>query len=318
MTIKLTWLPAVIAVATLGVAHQSLAETTDQLCAKGPDVRRIEIKLSNGGDLPCKVVYRPDVDSDTLGIVSWQDIPSLDACVAQAQEVVDRLTVEGWTCAEAAQTATQAGNQGSGSVSELSDRNPPLFARAEDIRIEENPNVDGPALPSEVSPSLVQGEDKVDQGEFDEPARFVENPDIAPPSEDLASLIENDLDQLDTTLDGILEAKIAGYGDVNADDIDDALVLYTFTSPQPAYRQFLAIYTFDGEIYQLTATRPVSGNVSATMGAQIETIDQGVIHLSVQAFEPGDASCCPTGTRRLAIALRELDLVEIDADVPTR
>ena len=75
---------------------------------------------------------------------------------------------------------------------------------------------------------------------------------------------------------------------------------------------------FDGETYQLTTTKPVGGTISATMGARVVAIDQGIIHLVLDAYEPGDASCCPSGTRHHALALRELDLVEIDGDAPTR
>lgn len=316
MTMSAPLLAAVSTVATMAVIQQSLAETTDQLCAKGADVRRIEIRFADGtGRLPCKVIYRPEAESDTLGIVSWQNIPNLDACVAQANEVIDRLTVEGWTCAE----TSFAGNEEGVSVAELLDRELTTSVQLEETGVEENPSPEGAAvLPLETAPAIDEDEGDVFQEEGEEPARFTDNPDIAPPSEGLASLVRNDLGQLDTTLDGALEAKIAGYGDVNADDIDDALVLYTYTSPQPAYRQFLAIYAFDGETYQLTATKPVSGNISATMDARVEAIDQGVIHLTLQAFEPGDTSCCPSGTRHLALALRELDLVEIDADAPTR
>lgn len=311
MTMTTPLMAAVSTVAALMAAQQTLADTaTDHRCAKGTDVRRIEIRFADDtGSVPCKVIYRPESESDTLGSVSWQDIPSLAACEAQANEVIERLTVEGWTCA----VDQQEGDR----TAELADQDSAPDAKLDEIRAEKNPNVDGAVLPSEISPAGDGDEGNV-VPDADEPARFIDNPDVAPPSEDLASLIRDDLDQLDTTLDGVLEAKIAGYGDLNADDIDDALVLYTYSSPQPAYRQFLAAYMFDDESYQLTATKPVGGHINATKDARVEAIDGGVIHLTLQAFEPGDASCCPSGTRRLALALRDLDLVEIDADVPTR
>lgn len=315
MTMTTSLLAAVSTVTALALIQQALADTaTDQRCAKGSDVRRIEIRFADGASrVPCKVIYRPEGESDTLGIVSWQNIPSLAACEAQANEVTERLTVEGWTCAE----APNADGDDGGSVTVLVDQDSAPNAGADQIRTGQTSNVDGAALPAEL-PAAAEGDDGKLAQEEDEPARFIDNPDIAPPPVDLASLVKSDLAQLDTTLDGVLEAKIAGYGDLNADEIDDALVLYTYSSPQPAYRQFLAIYVFDSETYQLTATKPVSGNISATMDAGIEAIDQGVIHLTLRAFEPGDTSCCPSGTRHLALALRELDLVEIDADVPTR
>ncbi len=282
--------------------QQALAETTDQRCAKGDDIRRIEIRFAGDPDrVPCKVIYRPETESDTLGIISWQNIPNLAACEAQANEVVERLTVEGWVCTG----GQQEDDTEIGEVATLFEQDTLSEAEAALEPADSAP------------PPAAGGSEGNDVRNLDEPARFIDNPGIAPPSEDLISLIKSDLEELDTTLDGILEGEIAGYGDLNADDIDDALVLYTYMSPQPAYRQFLAIYLFDGETYQLAATKPVSGTISATMGARIETIDQGVIHLILDAFEPGDASCCPTGARRYALALRELDLIEIDTGAPT-
>ncbi len=301
MTMTTRWLAIGCIVAPWAIAQPARAEATDQRCAKGADIRRIEIRFaSDQGGVPCKVVYRPEVESDTLGIISWQNIPSLAACEAQANEVVERLTAEGWTCTADRQTDEVE------NVAELLE---PVAAPVTELIRELNGAAQPPAAGGDES-TAVRGDD--------EPARLIDNPNIAPPPEDLASLIKDDLDQLDTTLDGVLEAEIAGYGDLNADDIDDALVLYTFTSPQPAYRQTLAVYMFDGETFQLTATKPVGGTPSATMGARVAAIDQGIIHLVLDAFEPGDAACCPSGTRLQALALRELDLVEIDVDAPTR
>lgn len=266
-------------------------------CGKGSDVRRIEIRFENeDGDLPCRVIYRPEFESDTIGTVSWRDIADLEICRAQAGEVVGRLTGEGWNC------SLETGDAGSaGHDIQTADLNEPEVQQPDNL--------------GETSDRLLQvTPDAVD----DEPAEFIDNPEIAPPSADLVVLINDDLKRLDATVDGKLEAKIADYGDLNADEIEDALVLFSYTSPQPAFRQFLAAYLFDGETYQLTATKPVGGSTHATRHAKVEHIDQGVIHLSLEAFEPGDASCCPTGTRQIALALRNLDLVDVDRNAPTR
>jgi len=289
--------------------HAWADDTSDHRCVNGADIRLIEVRFTDpDGGLPCKVIYRPEAEDDNLGIVSWQDIASVPACHAQAHEVIDRLTDEGWTC-------TKDERPFDATVVALT-----APVGADDVSIEET-DVEIPSGPvSEVPIARVQpqGDDDDVVQEVDEPAKFLRNPDISPPPSTLVSLIRQDLKQLDTTLDGLLEAMIAGYGDLNDDAIDDALVLYTYNSPQPAYRQFLAAYVFDGETYQLTATKSVSGNISATMDAQVDTIDRGVIHLTLKAFEPGDASCCPSGTRDLALTLSDLELVEVDAETPTR
>ncbi|MEM9628252.1 MAG: hypothetical protein AAGA21_18615 [Pseudomonadota bacterium] len=301
-------------VALAATQQQPLAETAvDQRCAKGADVRRIEIRFANdSGSLPCRVIYRSESENDTLGISSWRDISNLAACEARANQVVERLTDEGWTCA-----ADLSAGKTRLDLAERLDRSDEPAVGLEAAGIDHDQGVDSAALP--LNSQLAADQVAPDAGqEEDPPTRLINNPDIAPPPDELTASIEDDLNHLDITLDGLLEAQIAGYGDLNADDIDDALVLYTYTSPQPAFRQFLAIYMLDDGGYQLIATKPVAGSISATTDARIEAIDQGVIHLALQAYNPGDASCCPTGRKQLALTLRDLELVEIDADAPTR
>ncbi len=293
---------AVAGLLLLAAASPSQAQSPlDRRCTSGDDVRRIEIRFADDQDsLPCRVIYRPEAESDTVGIVSWRGIRDLGTCEAQAREIVDRLTDEGWTCtSEDPEDATSPEN-----LSEAALREPDGTGDEPSGTTEPEPlaTIEGPP-PSE---------------DLDPPARLVDNPDLPDPPTDLAAMIEQDLARLDTTLDGALEAQLAGHGDVNDDDLDDALVIYTYISPQPAHRQFLAVYLFDGETYRLSATRSVGGNVNGTTGARVEAVDRGVIHLSLQAFEPGDDACCPSGRRVLALALRDLDLVEINSEAPTR
>jgi len=306
-------------------------------CTNGADIRLVEVRFANPeGDLPCKVIYRPAIESNTVGIVSWQGIDSLEACKARVDEVINRLTSEGWDCtaqqnqidAAISQTDADEGDEGEAIApppdfaienKEASLGAAPLLPR--DVEQSPSPSspFDAPAeVPVDVPDEIPIKEDGGRTNEFDETARFVDNLGLPAPTDDLVDMIEDDLAGLDTTLDGRLVARIAGYGDLNDDAIEDALVLYTFTSPQPAYRQFLMAYIFDGETYQLTAVKPISGNVSATKSARIEMIEGGVIHIKLQAFEPGDVSCCPSGTRDLALVLRELELIDIDANVPSR
>lgn len=308
-----------------GASGQAFAET-DQRCVKGDDIRRIEIRFADAaGNLPCKVIYRPESESDNVGIVSWQDLPTVAACTAQAEEVVQRLAVEGWACSLDLQDASIEDDPKL-LTSEFEAEIDTAEVDQADATVLEAQSADIVELPFAATDDATESVNLPDSDtetgfqleEFDEPATLIDNPDIPAPSDQLVALIEDNLEELDTTLDGILEAKVVGYGDMNEDDIEDALTMFTFESPQPAYRQFLAVYAFDGETYQLIATEPVGGRVSATMDARVEAIDRGVVHLVLEAFEPGDAACCPSGTRRLALTLRELDLVEIDADVPSR
>ncbi|MGI9436686.1 MAG: hypothetical protein ACR2Q4_17970 [Geminicoccaceae bacterium] len=280
------------------VSFASVAASEENYrCGKGDDIRRIEIRFeSEDGDLPCRVIYRPEFESDTIGTVSWRGIADVEICKAQATEVVDRLTGEGWVCSKESGPSEPQGE----------------FVQTADLG----------GLANQAPGEQRQTPDQPIEGGFETDevgsAELLDNPDLAAPSADLVALINADLGRLDATVDGKLEGQIANYGDLNADDIEDALVLFSYTSPQPAHRQFLAAYLFDGESYQLAATKPVGGSAYATMQAKVEQVDQGVVHLSLAAFEPGDPSCCPSGTRELALVLRNLDLVQVDSNAPTR
>lgn len=265
----------------------------DYQCGKGEDIRRIEIRFEDSsGQLPCRVIYRPETENDTVGTVSWRNMAALEQCQAQAKQVVDRLTSEGWTCAiddERAHISSEA-----------------LVAKAVEAKADVNAENTNPSAGNQ--PAV----------EVETPAGLLDNPDIVAPPPMLTALINEDLAKLDATLDGNVQAKIVAFDDLNADDIEDALVLLTYASPQPAYRQFLAAYLFDGEAYQLMATKPIAGSSSDTMNATIDDIDQGIIQVTLQSYEPGDDFCCPSGVRQMFLALRNLDLIEIDRSAPTR
>jgi hypothetical protein len=284
-----------IASAALLVVLPARSEPPDDYqCGKGEDVRRIEIRFEDeDNQLPCRVIYRPETENQSVGTVSWRGIETLESCQTQTQEVVDRLIAEGWNCAVLSKPS-------------------PSPTEASDV-------LDA-AVDAETT--FLETED-ADQASDDEHALeataiLIENPSLGEPPAGLVTLIKQDLAKLDKTLDGALQAQLAAYSDLNADDVADALVLYTYVSPQPAYRQFLAAYLFDGETYQLTTTKPIASSSMDTKNATIDKIDQGIIQIRLQAFEPGDESCCPSGVREITLALRNLELVEIDQSAPIR
>ncbi len=280
------------------VLSSARAEPSDDYqCGKGADIRRIEIRFEDEIDqLPCRVIYRPETENQSVGTVSWRGISTLENCQTQARLVVDRLIAEGWSCAI---------------LSEAPENEAP-----EPEVIEAAVDAGAAVLGAEGNKEKADREEV--ENEIDEPAVLLENPSLGAPPPGLVTLIEQNLDKLDLTLDGTLQAQIAGFSDLNADDIADALVLYTFISPQPAYRQFLAAYLSDGETYQLTSTKPIASSSMDTKNAKIDKIDQGIIKVKLDAFEPGDQSCCPSGVRELSLALRDLELVEIDQSAPIR
>lgn len=256
---------------------------TDDAGTDHGGARLIEVLFSNlEAEQPCKVIYRPESESDTLGTVAWQNLNSVDICTAKANEVIEKLIDEGWSC-----TTTRKAE----AVVTLTIPDPAAI----------EPEAPPPAL-----------------AEINQPTNLSVYPDLDQPSDELLALVDADLGSLEARLDGKLDATIAGYGDLNDDGIDDVLVLFTYQSPKPAHRQFLAAYMHDGETFRLSATKPIGSYAGDTTDAKVEAIDHGVVHLTLQSFEPGDASCCPSGRQTLALALQDLEFVEIDANGPTR
>lgn len=290
------WLQATLIASMMSAVVSSVAlaqSAEDYLCGKEEDIRRIEIRFEDdSGQLPCRVVYRPETESDSVGTVSWRGINRVDECKAQALQVVERLTAEGWSCAFVDHKA----KIGDPKVIEVN-----LTAKTT-IPTDDEQTIGAGLADEEFSPEPV----------------LLENPDLEPPSPELAFAVEEDLAKLAATLDGRLEAKIISYEDLNTDGISDALTVLTYASPQPAYRQFLTAYFFDGEAYQLAATRLIASSSTDTLNAALDEVDQGIIKLSLEAYRPGDKSCCPSGVEQLSLALRGLELVEIDKKVLTR
>ena len=276
-------------------SHAMAQSGEDYLCGKDEDIRRIEIRFEdNTGQLPCRVVYRPETESDSVGTVSWRGIKKVEECKAQALQVVERLTAEGWSCAFVDNNEAKASP--SAEVIEVN-----LTAKTTIPTDDARP----------ISRSLTEEETTADPV-------LLNSPNLNAPSTALTSAVETDLAKLATTLDGRLEAEIISYEDLNTDGLSDALAVLTYTSPQPAYRQFLTAYLSDGEAYQLTATRLIASSSTDTLNAALDDVDQGVIRLSLEAYRPGDESCCPSGVEQLSLALQGLELVEIKERTLTR
>ncbi len=283
----------------------------DYICAKNGDVRRIEIRFANDpSQLPCEVVYRPQSGDDAVGTVSWRGIDKVDQCKAQAVQVVDRLKSEGWACTQISAPDRQDEDEPqeiiidaqSAETAEGGGRSDALAALAPD--------------PAEEQPAPIEDEVVKDDGPLI--PVLLDNPDLSTPSPKLEATIKDNLEMIAGTLDGSLEAEILAYDDLNADDIDDALIIMTYVSPQPAYRQFLTAYLFDGDDYMLAATRLIASSSTHTLTAALDTVDEGTIKLILETYQPGDETCCPSGSEPLNLALEGLELVKIDENQPLR
>ena len=129
----------------------------------------------------------------------------------------------------------------------------------------------------------------------------------------MAGIIAQNLLRLNDGVDGKFAAEIADYGDLDGDGLQDGLVFFTYESQRLGRAQFVAAYLFDGESYALAATKPLAGSDDNIHSAEIESVENGQIALRLNVLEPGDASCCPSGTRQQTLVLRGGQLVEARA-----
>lgn len=295
------------------VQAQVLEPEENYLCTKDDDVRRIEIRFKdNASQLPCRVVYRPETESGSVGTVSWRGIDKVDQCKAQALEIVERLTAESWTCVQLDEKPDPERNEMI--VARLPNKASPSISEPTD-QAASTEETEATATASLIEPDI-ENELRNDDGPLI--PVLLENPDLEAPSPELESVVKGDLDKIAQTLDGKLEAEILSYEDLNSDGAADALVVLTYRSPQPAYRQFLSAYLFDDEAYQLAATRLIASSSTDTLNAALDEVDQGMITLLLDIYMPGDDVCCPSGSRSLNLELQGLELVEINGTMLQR
>jgi hypothetical protein len=296
----------------LTVLAGSAAAREDQ-CVRGDvQVRRVEIAVQDPGrGVPCEVVYWKDTEEPGVRRVLWSAQTDADFCTRKADELTAKLTAVGWTCTsvggaaavrEAAPPSRVTGDSPAPAVAAAPAAEPAEPAPAPAAEAEPTP---APAIREALAPQTAV------------PAPEPVPTTTAPAADALAAIIEQNLARLNDGVDGSFDAMIADYGDLDGDGFQDGLVLFTYESQRLGQARFVAAYLYDGESYALAATKPLAGSDDQVLGAEIESIDAGVISLRLSVLEPGDAACCPSGVRRQALMLRNGQLIEVNAAAST-
>jgi hypothetical protein len=243
--------------------------------------------------------------------VLWSAQTDAAFCKRKAEELTAKLTAVGWTCTPADQPA---GVREAAPPTPADDSPEPAVATAPAVTA---PAVTQPA-PDPAPVAAAEPETKPAIKEALAPQQSTSPNAAAAPAENaLATIIEQNLARLNDGVDGSFDAMIADYGDLDGDGNRDGLVLFTYESQRLGQARFVAAYLFDGESYALAATKPLAGSVEQVQGAEIESIEGGVISLRLSILEPGDAACCPSGIRRQALILRNGQLIEVNASAST-
>lgn len=292
-------LTACVALTTvLTVLAGSAAAREDQCVRSDGTTRRVEVAVEDPGrGVPCEVVYWKDSEEPGVRRVLWSARTDAAFCKRKADELIGKLTAVGWACTPADEAAA---------VREAAPAAPAAPAPAAAAAASAPPvsrTTPAPVATAKAEPQIREAL-----------APPTPTSTAAPPAEAaLAAIIEQNLARLNDGVDGSFDAIIADYGDLDGDGFQDGLVLFTYESQRLGQARFVAAYLFDGKSYALAATKPLAGSEEQVQGAEIESIDEGVISLRLNVLEPGDAACCPSGIRRQALMLRNGQLIEVNA-----
>ncbi|MEM7024029.1 MAG: hypothetical protein AAF637_15775 [Pseudomonadota bacterium] len=328
----------VMACAGLALLPASFAEPAaarEDQCVRGDgQIRRVELAVQDPErGVPCEVVYWKDTEQPGVRRVLWSARTDAGFCRQKADELVAKLAAVGWTCTttEGATAAREEAQPATIARAEPPDpapdqATPPVAAEppagqqaaipapATSATPDSSPDT-GPDTSSAAPASSATASTGPQIREALAPQPSTALPSATRPGPAggaLSAIIEQNLTRLNDGVDGSFDAEIADYGDLDGDGQQDGLVLFTYESRRLGRARFVAAYLFDGRSYALAATKPLAGSEQKVQGAEVESIDEGVISLRLNVLEPGDATCCPSGILRQALMLRNGQLIEVN------
>lgn len=256
------------------VVPSSVAISDSRSCRLNEDVRRIRIEVEDlETGRPCALIYWSENDKSEAGQLLWRAEYDAEFCTKRLGFITRKWTNEGWRCA--------------------ADQGVPQEAA---LPVEDVPQAAIPASTTEpASPSPPPPPEVVQQPA---PASIEINPK-------LQAVIEADARRIGEWMEVEPGIEVAAYGDLNADNRDDAVIFLAYRSDQAAYRQYLMSYLVVDETYELAGVKLLTGVNPPPAQAKVEQIDDGVIWISL----PGE-----DGTRQdpIGYMLRDQQLVEVD------
>jgi hypothetical protein len=309
-------LPTILAIG-LTTATANAAEKSQYTCRSGDLVRRVVIEVGelNTG-LPCEVVYWKDSEAPGVRRVLWNARTDAEFCDAKAAGLVEKLDSSGWQCGDAVTSQPAASVQPQPPAQPSTPVPQPATAAStpdpatagNDLQPSEL-GVTNPIPPPSSADTAVTPTTPV-LADDPSPQTAALTPAPQPTSqvtEQLQTVIAQNLESLNQSVDGDFQAEVGQFGDLNADGLDDAVVFFNYQSSTADFTQFVAAYLFNGDSYHLAATKPVGGTERAVEKVEIEDIVNGSILLRLQL---NDAS--QTENRSAAMTLKDGQLVEIE------
>jgi hypothetical protein len=323
MSRHLLSLPAILALG-FATATANAAEKTEYTCRSGETVRRVIVEVGDfSTGLPCEVVYWKDSEAPGVRRVLWNARSDAQFCDVKAAGLVKKLDDSGWDCDQgvdktSSNRTTSEPQLSSQTQSDVSTSNAtvptldaatvtktpqpaaPQIANATPTSTATASVTQTPSAPLDSTIPSATGDTATQTAALTAPA-----PEQA--NEQLQSVIKQNLESLNKSVDGDFQAEVGQFGDLNADGLDDAVVFFNYQSSTADFTQFVAAYLFNGESYHLAATKPVGGTERSVEKVEVESIVDGSILLKLHL---NDAS--QTENRTAAMTLKDGQLIEIE------
>lgn len=313
------------------------AQVGEFQCSNGTSVRRVEVVAENRErGVPCEVVYWKDDEAPGVRNVLWSARTDAKFCLQKADDLAERLESGGWRCklvnstdsaAAADQAPTPAPAPREPAPDATAARTPPAAepkpipapapAPAAQPEPATQPEPTARTEPTATSEATAQNQTAAKPAVAPAttalpvaPSTTTAGPSDPTEKANLDDVIERNLQSLNESVDGSFEAKIADYGDLNDDGLQDAVIFFTYESSTSHYTQFIAAYVFDGDTYHLAATKSVGGSDREAQSALVDKIIDGAIMLKLYADTPQDGKCCDTEIGQAAMVLQDGQLVD--------
>ncbi|MGI9492222.1 MAG: hypothetical protein ACR2QF_07485, partial [Geminicoccaceae bacterium] len=290
-------LPAIMALG-FATATANAAEKTEYTCRSGETVRRVIVEVGDfSTGLPCEVVYWKDSEAPGVRRVLWNARSDARFCQDKAAGLVAKLDDSGWNCDEGIDRASL---NGSTSEPQLSSPSQPdvststaavptldaaTVAKTPQPAATQTANaVSTPSAATSITSTSPASLDSGNSSATDSAATQTAALTAPPPeqaTEQLQSVIKQNLESLNKSVDGDFKAEVGRFGDLNADGLEDAVVFFNYQSSTADFTQFVAAYLFNGDSYHLAATKPVGGTERSVQKVEVENIIDGSILLKL-------------------------------------
>jgi hypothetical protein len=289
----------------LVAAAAGSAENLHYTCSSRALIRQVEVREDPARNLACEVLYRKETENPGVEQVLWSAQRDHQFCTEKAEGLVELLESHGWACEPAGASAAAPERVEARVRPEPKPEASPAAPARDQAGVRPEPK-------SELAPADA-GTDQARVPPELKPEPPITVPAVARPSREpdpvLRTAIAQDLEQLKGSTEATVDAEVGALGDLNGDGREDAAVMITFDPDGDDHAQYLVAYVADGQTFRPAASKFLGGRYREIYGGEIEDIQAGEIHVSLQVLKANDPYCCPSGQQPASFTLQGDELL---------